>query len=323
MKSLQLRSRAAWAAPVMLVLPFLMGADGKGCQAGGPIPIGSGDNGGTVGEGGSGGDDGGEVADGASRADAGSVCTPASCAGLAAPAEVCPDGTTLTASVCEEQRPGQCGWGFPACPADACVAYALPCVPCPFGTVGIGKDANGCDTCPICAPPSDAGAKVDACPAAPICNLPNCMYGVIARMDANGCDLCPACASAPDAGSCQCGPMPPVVGCPGGGSVTISCEQTSTKSCSWVVGACPVPGDDGGLECTGDADCPSGKVCGFLESNACGAAGSCFPAPTVICNAYSPGCACDGSEVDVICNGLPTGYARKAIKHPGACVDGG
>jgi hypothetical protein len=310
MTSLRLRARVAWTAPVVLVLPFLMGADGKGCQAGGDIPIG-------------GGEDSGLVEEGGSRADGSSGCTPAACAALPAPAlaKICPDGTTLTASLCEEQLDGQCAWGFPACPADACVA--LPCVPCPYGSLGIGKDANGCDTCPICLPP-DAGQATDACAkTAPICFLPNCMYGVIPQKDANGCDTCAICAPPPDAGSCQCGPPPPVAACPDGSARVVSCEPLATGSCSWVVGPCPAPRDGGGTACAGDVDCPAGKVCGFLESGGCGAAGSCFPAPTVICNAYGPGCACDGSEVNTICNGLPSGYARKPLKHTGACVDGG
>lgn len=300
MTLLQLRSRVAWSAPAILVLPFLMGADG-GCQGGGVIPIGSGG-------------DGGEVAEGGPRVDGGSACAPSSCAGLAAPAiaKQCPGGPTVTASVCEEIN-GRCDWGFPACPT----CTTLPCPgPCTYGSIGVGVDANGCATCPICAPAPDACATTP-----PICNLPNCMYGVIPQTDANGCEVCPRCAPAPDAGSCQCGAPPPVAACPGGGSRPVTCEPASTGSCSWVVGSCPAPSDGGG--CAGDSDCPSSKVCGFLETNACDAAGSCFPAPTVICNAYSPGCACDGSEVNIICNGLPSGYVRKPLKHTGACVDGG
>ncbi len=277
MTSLRLRSRVAWAGPVVFVLPFLMGADGAGCAPGGLITIGSGNDAGGSGN------DAGTVSDGGSRADAASGCTQASCAGMAVPAlaKLCPDGTTLTENVCEEQPDGRCGWDFPACPTDACVA--LPCPACPYGSTGVGKNADGCDTCPICSPPPDAGQTTDACPAvAPICNLPDCMYGVIPKTDANGCDVCGVCAPPPDAGS-----------------------------------------GDGGTRCRADSDCPGGEVCGFLETNACGAAGTCFPAPMIICNAYSPGCACDGSEVDVICNGLPSGYVRKPLKHTGACVDGG
>jgi hypothetical protein len=39
-----------------------------------------------------------------------------------------------------------------------------------------------------------------------------------------------------------------------------------------------------------------------------------------ICNAYSPGCACDGTEESIVCNGLPSGYARKPLLHTGACA---
>src|ERR1019366_3344549 len=170
MKSLALRSRVAWSAPIVLVLPLLMGADGKGCEAGGPIPVGSGA-----------GDDASASTDGGGGGGGGVVCTQASCAGMAVPAlaKLCPDGTAVSESVCEEQANGKCGWGFPACPSDACAASDLPCVPCPYGSTGTATDANGCPTCPICAPPPDGGSTVDACPPAPICNLPNCMYGVI------------------------------------------------------------------------------------------------------------------------------------------------
>jgi hypothetical protein len=90
---------------------------------------------------------------------------------------------------------------------------------------------------------------------------------------------------------------------------------------------CP-PGEDcgdagGGTSCIADADCPSDEVCGFPEMGGCSAQGTCFSASQVTCNAFSPACACDGSEVNTICNGLPTGYAPKAIRHTGECVDGG
>jgi hypothetical protein len=61
-------------------------------------------------------------------------------------------------------------------------------------------------------------------------------------------------------------------------------------------------------------------LCGFPALAGCSATGSCFPSPGVICNAYVAGCACDGSEVNTACNGLPTGYAPKPLLHSGACV---
>lgn len=250
--------------PVTLLIPFLMGASGGGCE--GSVFV--------VGE------DAG--ADTGAEPDASPVCTPASCAGLAAPAlaKVCPDGTTLTANVCEDQGGGRCAWGFPACPTDACAsAVTLPCAPCPYGSTGTAYDANGCPTCPLCNPP-------------------------------------------PDSGACTCGAPPPIPACSGGGSPGLTCEPTTSGACSWVVGSCPTTQDAGGV-CTSDADCAGSDVCGFPETGGCGVEGVCFPAPQVTCNAFSPGCACDGSEVNVICNGLPSGYAGKPLKHSGPCVDGG
>jgi hypothetical protein len=75
--------------------------------------------------------------------------------------------------------------------------------------------------------------------------------------------------------------------------------------------------------CASSADCPPSMVCGFSESSACSDVGTCFPAPAVTCNAYSPGCACDGTTINVVCNGLPNGYEPKPLRHTGTCVDGG
>ena len=87
-------------------------------------------------------------------------------------------------------------------------------------------------------------------------------------------------------------------------------------------GACSDAGGGGGA-CKTDGDCGAGQIYGFPESDGCSAAGACFPAPEVVCNAYSPGCACDGSEVNIACNGLPSGYAPRPLAHQGACADGG
>jgi hypothetical protein len=232
-------------------------------------------------------DAGGAAADGG-------TCDPAACVGLPAPAlaKLCSDGTTLTESVCEEQGDGKCGWGFPPCPAPApdSGAAADACPPPPICNLpdcryGVipPTDANGCSVCAICAPAPDSGAAADACPPAPICNLPDCRYGVIPQKDAEGCSVCAICAPAPDSGS----------------------------------------SDGGGTPCTSDSDCNNGDVCGFLETAGCGIAGTCFPAPQVVCNAFLPGCGCDGTEVNLICNGLPSGYVRAPVKHTGLCTDGG
>ena len=49
--------------------------------------------------------------------------------------------------------------------------------------------------------------------------------------------------------------------------------------------------------CTTSSECASGQICGFLETPACPSSGTCFTVPTVACLAYSPGCACDGTEI--------------------------
>ncbi len=92
------------------------------------------------------------------------------------------------------------------------------------------------------------------------------------------------------------------------------------------MGACAAAAaaDDGAAgACETDADCGAGRICGFPESAGCSATGACFPAPEVRCMAYLAGCACDGTMVNIACNGLPSGYAPKPLAHRGPCTDGG
>lgn len=232
--------------------------------------------------------DGAVADDGGAVEDAGLTCSSTSCASLGAPtlAKICPDGTTLGATVCEDQG-GHCGWSFPACP-----------------------------------PGADASEAIDvSCPTY-ACDLPDCLYGVIAQTDTNGCPACGICALPPDAGkdadTCQCGAPPPTPVCPGGGVPSLSCEAMSSGSCSWIVGSCPTFGNS----CKTDADC-GGDVCAFPESGGCDVVGRCVSPPQAVCNAFSPGCACDGTLVNVACTGLPAGYVSKPLQHTGVCADGG
>jgi hypothetical protein len=39
----------------------------------------------------------------------------------------------------------------------------------------------------------------------------------------------------------------------------------------------------------------------------------------VHCDAIALGCACDGTEINIACNGLPGGYETKPYLHSGAC----
>jgi hypothetical protein len=77
--------------------------------------------------------------------------------------------------------------------------------------------------------------------------------------------------------------------------------------------------DAGGARCTSDAQCSPGQLCGFLEADGCSAQGSCVPNTGALCNAISPGCACDGTEINIICTGLPPGYVSKPLLHRGQC----
>jgi hypothetical protein len=75
----------------------------------------------------------------------------------------------------------------------------------------------------------------------------------------------------------------------------------------------------GGAPCSTNADCATDYVCGFAESDGCSAQGRCFMAPGAVCQAYAPGCACDGTEITIVCTGLPDGYVSKPLAHTGAC----
>ncbi len=79
---------------------------------------------------------------------------------------------------------------------------------------------------------------------------------------------------------------------------------------------------DGGpsSSCTTDSPCPGGDVCAFSPTAGCGQPGTCVPAPTVVCQAYSPGCACDGTEINIACTGLPNGGVSKPLAHAGSCA---
>jgi hypothetical protein len=72
--------------------------------------------------------------------------------------------------------------------------------------------------------------------------------------------------------------------------------------------------------CVSNGDCPNNGVCGYPQTAACAATGECFASPGAICNAFSPGCACDGSEINVACTGLPSGYFSKPLRHTGECT---
>lgn len=82
---------------------------------------------------------------------------------------------------------------------------------------------------------------------------------------------------------------------------------------------------DGGTTCASASDCDSNEVCAYPEAATCSAKGECVAKPSgATCGAIAYACACDGSNVEIGCNGLPDGYVSKPFAHDGACVtDGG
>ncbi len=87
---------------------------------------------------------------------------------------------------------------------------------------------------------------------------------------------------------------------------------------------------DAGKPCTTSADCADpqladvGFLCGFPEADGCAAKGTCFQEPGgAMCAAFLPGCACNGSDVNLTCNGLPGGYAPAPLLHNGICLGPG
>ena len=124
-------------------------------------------------------------------------CAATDCAGLAAPAlaKVCPDGTSVGATLCTRQTNGSCNWGFPACPSDAgTTCPGLGCAPnCPNGVL---KDNSGCDTCQ-CAPASDAGGT-GVCTTSIDC----AGGGVCAFLESAGCAATGQCFPAPTGARC-------------------------------------------------------------------------------------------------------------------------
>ena len=121
-----------------------------------------------------------------------------------------------------------------------------------------------------------------------------------------------------------------VLGCACDGTeVAIGCDHYASKPVAHT-GACK--GDGGGTSppadasttCVTSADCTTGEVCGFAQADACTATGRCFvETGGAICNSYEAGCACDGTEINLVCNGLPDGVDTKPVAHAGACTDGG
>jgi hypothetical protein len=170
---------------------------------------------------------------------------------------------------------------------------------------GEGGSMSGCASnadCPIGNRCNQVhGASGVCCPG--LGCFPNCPNGVL--KDAKGCETC-QCAPSPDGAS------------PGHDAGSAGPDSSGTVPDGSGIG--PDGGGAGSGACMTSADCAAGDVCGFPQADGCSAKGSCFPAPGAVCRAYSPGCACDGTEISVVCTGLPSGYLSKPLRHTGVCT---
>ncbi len=169
---------------------------------------------------------------------------------------------------------------------------------------GGGGGADGGKACKVAA---DCGPDAE------------CGFGAGAVCSAYG-----SCFST--AGMAVCAAYSPGCACDGE-TINVACNGLpsgfTTKPLAHA-DACTTSGADAGGPCGKDSDCGPQAVCGFPQADACGATGTCFrTAGGAMCAAFSAGCACDGTETNLVCNGLPSDYAPKPLRHAGACVDGG
>jgi hypothetical protein len=204
-----------------------------------------------------------------------------------------------------------------------------------------GADGNGCNGGKImpgpartadggsCVPADCAGLEASA--DAKICPGGASVGRSVCSPDARGqCSWqFPACPMVGDAAApadaaevCVCtGPAPgaPNIICPDGSTGGPVCEMASDGTCGWQFRECPT-------SCATDADCASGSVCAFPVADACSAKGTCVVPSPVACNAVSLGCACDGTMINTVCTGLPSGYVSAPLLSNGPCAgaaDGG
>jgi hypothetical protein len=81
-----------------------------------------------------------------------------------------------------------------------------------------------------------------------------------------------------------------------------------------------------GASCIHSSDCSIGTACAYPMADGCAAKGHCVDDTGPLCNSFSPGCACDGTTINIVCNGLPDGFATKPLASKGQCttsIDGG
>ncbi len=165
---------------------------------------------------------------------------------------------------------------------------------------GSGGDGGGCATNADCGTGKMCGFKT-----------------------ADSCSATGTCFDAPGPGTAMCEAYEAGCACDGT-EINLACNGYPSGYASQPVlhtGAC-ASAVDAAAGCTADTDCGDGKMCAFKIADGCSAAGTCLvrPAPGPVCNAYSPACTCNGTEINVICTIYPSGYASQPVAHSGACT---
>jgi hypothetical protein len=176
---------------------------------------------------------------------------------------------------------------------------------------GDGGTADGCQGSACVA---DAAGPCMCTGTAP--STPNYMC-------ADGTTGGPYCNTHPD-GTCDwenrsCTPACPNLGCDPACPNGVLRDANGCETCTCA----PVADSGDGSACTTNADCSGGQVCGFLKTDACRATGTCLVPEPEGCNAAAPGCACDGTVINIVCNGFPSAYAPAPLLHTGLCADAG
>jgi hypothetical protein len=196
------RHLGVWTTPILLVIPFLTGADGNGCAPGGPIPIGSGSSAEDAGG------EGGRPIDAADAGGEGGRPIDAG-ADASGPAPDCPASLPEAGSACTPVLPPQggtfggtwpCEYGSdPHCTTVADCAATGPSAP--FQWFLYGPDPSCAGNSAACPATFGALANGAVCPAADSCSYPE------------GRCACIKCTG-PQATEWECEPWQTPTGCP-------------------------------------------------------------------------------------------------------------
>ncbi len=206
-----------------------------------------------------------------------------------------------------------------------CEAYSAGCA-CDGTTINVGctpypagysskplAHTGACSDSGVVTPPTTCTSDSD-CPTGDGC----------AYLESEACSAKGTCVSEAQA---MCEAFSPGCACDGT-TINVACTPYPAGYVSKPLAHTGECGDGGGgvlppTTCTSDSDCQTGDGCAYLESEACSATGTCVPETAATCQAYSPGCACDGTVINTVCTPYPTGYVSKPLAHVGDCADAG